>query len=98
MRMVVYIIVISICRRVCVWAVFWLVEWWWDVKISVAGWRFGGVDSIVVKSKNIEVVSWLRRSDRVAVKFDVQPPLVIWYVFSLAGTGLVFCDVWLYRP
>ena len=43
-------------HRLCVWGVFWFVERVWGVAISASGWRFGKLESLTVKTKNLEVV------------------------------------------
>ena len=35
---------------------FWFVERVWGVAISASGWRFGRLESLTVKTKNLEVV------------------------------------------
>ena len=42
--------------RVCVWGMFWLVERVWGVAISASGWWFGRLESVTLKTHNLEVV------------------------------------------
>lgn len=45
--------------RLSFWVLFWVVEKVYSVSVSVRGYRFLNADEIVVKNKDIELVSYV---------------------------------------
>ena len=54
---------LCVYSRVCVWSMFWLVERVWGVAISASGWWFGRLESVTLKTQNLEVVRFVSISN-----------------------------------
>ena len=67
--------------RVCVWGMFWLVERVWGVAISASGWWFGRLESVTLKTHNLEVVRL------VSISNSTLPPISYTLIYMIVGVA-----------
>ena len=55
------LLLVMICDyRLGVWGLFWLIEQLMGVVVTVTGWRLRGFETLIVKTANFELVSFVR--------------------------------------